>query len=100
MALSAQNKESLDQVTASALAHLRDVMEGRFDNLDSELDELALLAAAIEALIHGEATGRLAKEWTAVANVKIVGHPQLLANQDSKAPREAADIVSEMTKIS
>jgi len=40
------------------------------------------------------------KEWVAVANVKIDGHPDLLANQDSKAKTAAADIVAEMIKIS
>jgi inorganic pyrophosphatase len=41
-----------------------------------------------------------AKEWIAVANCKIDGHPDLLANQDSGAQQSAQDIVSEMIKIS
>lgn len=40
-----------------------------------------------------------AKEWVAVAAVKLDGHPDLLKNQDSKAKKGAADIVAEMTKI-
>lgn len=40
-----------------------------------------------------------AKEWVAVAAVKLDGHPDLLKNQDSKAQKGAADIVAEMTKI-
>merc|ERR1719343_239956 len=40
------------------------------------------------------------KEWVSVANVKIDGHPDLLATQDSKAKTAAADIVAEMIKIS
>jgi len=40
-----------------------------------------------------------AKEWSAVAAVKINGHPDLLAKQDSKAQKAAGDIVGEMTKI-
>merc|ERR1719188_2194443 len=41
-----------------------------------------------------------AKEWISVGNVKINGHPEILANQDSKAQKAAADIVAEMIKIS
>merc|ERR1719343_1466020 len=40
-----------------------------------------------------------AKEWIAVSNVKIDGHPSLLAKQDSKAATQAKEIVEEMTKI-
>jgi len=40
-----------------------------------------------------------AKEWAAVGAVKLDGHPDLLANQDSKAKKGSADIVAEMTKI-
>merc|ERR1719401_2211500 len=39
------------------------------------------------------------KEWVAVAGVKIDGHPDLLAKQDSKASTQAKEIVEEMTKI-
>jgi len=41
-----------------------------------------------------------AKEWVWVSRVKIDGHPELLATQDSKAQRQTADIVQEMVKIS
>jgi len=40
-----------------------------------------------------------AKEWLAVSKVKLDGHPELLAKQDSKAQRNAQDIVAEMKKI-
>merc|ERR1719401_2916053 len=40
-----------------------------------------------------------AKEWVAVSNVKIDGHPDLLSKQDSKASSQAKEIVEEMTKI-
>jgi len=40
-----------------------------------------------------------AKEWISVSKVKLDGHPELLAKQDSKAQRNAQDIVSEMSKI-
>merc|ERR1719401_731347 len=39
------------------------------------------------------------KEWMAVAAVKIDGHPDLLAKQDSKASTQAKEIVTEMIKI-
>jgi len=39
------------------------------------------------------------KEWVAVSRVKLDGHPDLLAKNDSKAQRNAQEIVSEMTKI-
>lgn len=41
-----------------------------------------------------------AKEWVAVARIKIDGHPDLLAKQDSRAATAAKDIVDEMIKIS
>lgn len=41
-----------------------------------------------------------AKEWAAVSGVKLDGHPDLLAKQDSKAQKAAADITAEMIKIS
>jgi len=40
-----------------------------------------------------------AKEWASVGSLKIDGHPELLAKQDSKAQASAKDIVQEMTKI-
>jgi len=40
-----------------------------------------------------------AKEWIAVGNVKLDGHPDLLKVQDAKAKKGAQDIVAEMTKI-
>jgi len=40
-----------------------------------------------------------AKEWVEVSRVKLDGHPELLAKQDSKAQRNAQEIVAEMTKI-
>jgi len=40
-----------------------------------------------------------AKEWLAVAAVKLDGHPNLLAKQDSKAQKSSADIVAEMIKV-
>merc|ERR550532_2704856 len=41
-----------------------------------------------------------AKEWIAVSRVKIDGHPDLLAQQDSKSQKAAKDIVADMIKIS
>lgn len=41
-----------------------------------------------------------ALEWVRVGRVKINGHPELLAKQDSKAQKAAGDIVTEMVKIS
>jgi len=38
------------------------------------------------------------KEWAAVGAVKIDGHPDLLAKQDSKAAQSAKEIVIEMEK--
>jgi len=40
-----------------------------------------------------------AKEWVSVGSVKLNGHPDLLARQDSKAQTSAQDILSEMIKI-
>jgi len=40
-----------------------------------------------------------AKEWVAVGNVKIDGHPDLLKNQDAKSQTASQDIVKEMIKI-
>jgi len=39
------------------------------------------------------------KEWVNVSRVKLDGHPDLLAKQDSKSQRSAQDIVEEMKKI-
>merc|ERR1719343_1027780 len=40
-----------------------------------------------------------AKEWVAVSKVKLDGHPDLLAKQDSKAAVNNKDILGEMVKI-
>mmetsp|Transcript_8155 Transcript_8155/g.17845 ORF Transcript_8155/g.17845 Transcript_8155/m.17845 type:complete len:721 (+) Transcript_8155:87-2249(+) len=40
-----------------------------------------------------------AKEWIAVAAVKIDGHPDLLAKQDALSAKKAKDTVEEMIKI-
>merc|ERR1740123_2962118 len=40
-----------------------------------------------------------AKEWVAVGKVKLDGHPDLLAKQDSKAQKGSQDTVAEMVKI-
>jgi len=58
--------------------------------------------ACVDFLIIAPALAGLAwsaKEWVNVANVKVDGHPTLLAKQDASAQRKAADIVDEMTKI-
>jgi len=61
----------------------------------SELDvNLAIVLPAILGILWS------AKEWKAVENVKIDGHPDLLAKQDSKAKQGAQDIVETMLKIS
>jgi len=41
-----------------------------------------------------------AKEWIAVSQVKIDGHPELLKTQDAKAATQAKEIVELMIKIS
>jgi len=41
-----------------------------------------------------------AKEWVSVGSVKLDGHPDLLAKQDSKANKSAAESLEEMKKIS
>eukprot|EP00418_Pyrodinium_bahamense_P024818 CAMPEP_0179135118 /NCGR_PEP_ID=MMETSP0796-20121207/64322_1 /TAXON_ID=73915 /ORGANISM="Pyrodinium bahamense, Strain pbaha01" /LENGTH=683 /DNA_ID=CAMNT_0020834133 /DNA_START=65 /DNA_END=2112 /DNA_ORIENTATION=+ len=56
----------------------------------------------VNRLIAGPAVLGLlwsAKEWISVSKVKIDGHPDLLAKQDSQAAQSAQGIVSEMTKI-
>jgi len=53
-----------------------------------------LIAPAVLGLLWS------AKEWIAVANVKLNGHPTLLARQDAKSQANSKDILEEMTKIS
>jgi len=53
-----------------------------------------LIAPAVLGLLWS------AKEWVAVAKVKLDGHPTLLARQDAKSQANSKDILEEMTKIS
>mmetsp|Transcript_8017 Transcript_8017/g.8815 ORF Transcript_8017/g.8815 Transcript_8017/m.8815 type:complete len:720 (+) Transcript_8017:116-2275(+) len=62
--------------------------------LDSLAVDLLIAVPAVLGLLWS------AKEWVCVGKVKIDGHPEILANQDSKAKTAAADIVTEMIKIS
>jgi len=60
--------------------------------LDSTVNVLVAVPALLGLLWS-------AKEWLAVSRVKIDGHPDLLAKQDSQAVQSAQGMVSEMTKI-
>mmetsp|Transcript_96962 Transcript_96962/g.283410 ORF Transcript_96962/g.283410 Transcript_96962/m.283410 type:complete len:720 (+) Transcript_96962:97-2256(+) len=62
--------------------------------LDSLVVDLLIAVPAVLGILWS------AKEWVCVGKVKIDGHPEILANQDSKAKTAAADIVTEMIKIS
>jgi len=58
-------------------ARLRDLVEEKFGEEDFSLDELSLLAATIEALIHSEAVGRLHATYKAMDK-----DPQVSLNKD------------------
>jgi len=61
--------------------------------LDRGCVDFLIIAPALAGLAWS------AREWVNVANVKVDGHPTLLAKQDASAQRKAGDIVEEMTKI-
>jgi len=61
------------------------------------LDKLAVNSLIVVPAVLGLLWS--AKEWVSVSKVKLDGHPDLLAKQDSRAATSNKDIVNEMIKI-